>query len=525
MAKIAYILLCHKDPGAIIRQARRLTSSGDFLTIHFDARASKATYAKLKEAFRDQVSIAFAQRRVKCGWGEWSLVAATLEALRTAERSFPSATHFYMLSGDCMPIKSAEYVHQFLDTRDADFIENHDFFESDWIKTGMKEERLYYRHFVNERKRKKLFYAFLNIQRALRLTRKPPKDMNMRIGSQWWCLRRSTVEKLLTFTSDRPDVTGFFSTTWIPDETFFQTLVPHLVPSVEIENRTLTFLLFTDYGMPATFYNDHYDLLLAQNSLFARKISPEAQALKQKLGELYAARDVALNISDEGENLFRFLTGRGRVGRRFAPRFWEAEATLGRDRELMIVVCKKWHVAKRLLERLRHTTNVPSVEYIFNEENASLPDLGGIQNSLAKRTRHRRALMRMLFDYFETKRMIVCMDPMNFELLQDFVADRCTTKLLEIDCAFSDDYLAGHARRVGLAGEHAPAHALRRLLPTIRNDINFEADRLRDAQFANHTRLREGGTPHDNAQALAQFLSVSPDSVLDTASDNSLFSD
>ncbi len=32
--------------------------------------------------------------------------------------------------------------------------------------------------------------------------------------------------------------------------------------------------MFTDYGMPVTFYNDHYDLLLSQDYLFARKIRP-----------------------------------------------------------------------------------------------------------------------------------------------------------------------------------------------------------------------------------------------------------
>lgn len=48
----------------------------------------------------------------------------------------------------------------------------------------------------------------------------------------------------------------------------------------------------------------------------------------------------------------------------------------------MIVVCKKWHVAKRLVDRMRKVTNVPAIEYLFNEENTALPDLGGIQASL-----------------------------------------------------------------------------------------------------------------------------------------------
>jgi hypothetical protein len=39
MAKIAFILLCHKDPDGIIAQARRLTAAGDAIAIHFDARS------------------------------------------------------------------------------------------------------------------------------------------------------------------------------------------------------------------------------------------------------------------------------------------------------------------------------------------------------------------------------------------------------------------------------------------------------------------------------------------------------
>ena len=292
MAKIAFILLCHKDPEAIISQARQLTAAGDYMSIHFDARANPSDYQRIQDALKGNPNVTFAAKRIKCGWGEWSLVQATLNAVEAALEAFPRATHFYMLSGDCMAIKSAEYAHDLLDREDVDYIESFDFFESDWIKTGMKEERLIYRHFLNERKHKKLFYTSFQLQKKLGLTREIPADIQVMIGSQWWCLRRRTVEWVMKFCQERKDVMRFFRTTWIPDETFFQTIVRHLVPDTEIRTSTLTFLMFTDYGMPVTFYNDHYDLLLSQDFLFARKISPEASELKQRLGDLYAAKGI-----------------------------------------------------------------------------------------------------------------------------------------------------------------------------------------------------------------------------------------
>ncbi|MCB1337859.1 MAG: glycosyl transferase [Maritimibacter sp.] len=525
MARIAFILLSHKDPDAIVDQANRLTAVGDYIAIHFDARAPKAEYDRIRAALAGNKNVAFARRRHKCGWGEWSLVAGTLEAVRAAAEAFPRATHFYMLSGDCMSIKSAEFAHAFLDAEDVDYIESVDFFESDWIKTGIKEDRLIYRHWFNERTNKRLFYAALDWQKRLGLKRRIPEDLQMMIGSQWWCLRRRTVEWILDFTRRRPDVMRFFRTTWIPDETFFQTIVRHLVPATEIRARTLTFLMFSDYGMPVTFYNDHYDMLLSQDYLFARKISPEATELKRRLGQLYAATGAEFKISNEGRNLFQFLVGRGRIGRRFAPRFWEAESTLGRERELMIVVAKKWHVGKRLMDRIRALTDIPAIDYLFDDGTTPLPDLGGIQSTIEKRTRHRRALMRMLYDYYETDRLVVAMDPNNMELFRDFFSDRSTTRLLEIESEFTDDWLRGHAMRVGLAGPRTPEDAIERLLPTIRSDIYLESDRIRDAGFGHLYLLRETAAATENARALEGFLSIPHKRAMEIARTPHLFND
>lgn len=525
MAKIAFILLCHKDAKAVVAQAERLTAAGDYVSIHFDARGSQAEFSKLTDALAGNPSVTFAKRRVKCGWGEWSLVAATLSAVEAALERFEDATHLFLISGDCMPIKSAEFIREKLDRRDTDIIESYDFFESDWIKTGFREERLIYHHVFNERSQPKRYYAAFKAQEKLGWKRKIPSELKMMIGSQWWCLRRASVEKIMQFVATRRDIVRFFKTTWIPDETFFQTLIRHLVPAKEIDCRTPTFLMFTDYGMPVNFYNDHFDLLVAQDYFFARKISPEALELKARLGALYAETAREFTVSDEGRRLHGFLTGRGRIGERFAPRFWEKDSTIGRERSLLIVTCKKWHVAKRLTQRAGSATNVPSIEFLFDEEATPLPDLGGIEASLSKRSRHRRAMMRMLFDYYESDELMICLDPSNIELFQDLYADRSETRLLEIDCSYSDDYLRGHARRVGLASETTTDAGYEGMMPTIRNDLAREIEAIRDAQFPEFYRIRETAAPEENAEPLAHFLRIDHEKALDIARTAHLFDD
>ncbi|MFI0476312.1 DUF5928 domain-containing protein [Paracoccus jiaweipingae] len=525
MARIAFILLCHKDPKGIIAQAQRLTASGDFVSIHFDGRAAPQDYTAIRDALDHNPSVVFAGRRMKCGWGEWSLVAATLEAVRAAVDAFPTATHFYMLSGDCMPVKTAEFAHDFLDSEDCDYIESFDFFKSDWIKTGFKEERLIYRHPFNERTQSRRFYAFYELQRRLNVTRKVPGDIQMMIGSQWWCLRRQTIEKVLDFCATRRDVMRFFSTTWIPDETFFQTVVRHVVAGREIRTRSLTYLMFTDYGMPVVFYNDHYDLLLGQNALFARKISPEAIQLRERLGALWQACGVHFPISNEGRELFRFLVGRGRIGRRFAPRFWETEARLSRSSTLLLIVAKKWHVAKRLTQAIRQQTDIPAVDFLFNETDASLPDLGGVENTVAKRERHRKALIRLLFDQFGSDRLAICVDPSAVNLIDDLSRDKSDTRVLFIESDFDDDYIRGHIRRVGLAGDQTPPEVVNRLLPVVRSDLEHEVERLHDMDFGFFGSIGPSRDGSANGAVLAKFLGVEAQTGQDLAQTPYLFSD
>jgi len=525
MARIAFILLTHKDPQGVIDQARRLTATGDYVSIHFDKRAPKEMFQQIRDALGDHPGVAFASRRLKCGWGEWSLVAATLEALRAAEAAFPQATHFYMLSGDCMPIKSAEFARRFLEAEECDYIESFDFFDSDWIKTGFKEERLIYRHWFNERTQKWLFYTSYDLQKRFGLTREVPKDVQVMIGSQWWCLRRQTVEAILDLIRDRPEIVRFFSTTWIPDETFFQTLVSHVVPRKQIRTRTLTFLIFTDYGMPVTFHNDHYALLLRQDYLFARKISPEALEMRERLGALWQAEGHDFAISGEGRQLFAFLTGRGRIGRRFAPRFWETDGSLGHERIVHVIVAKKWHIAKRLTAAIRDLTQIPAVDYVFNEQEANLPDMGGVASSVGKRERHRRALVKLMFEQFGTNQLVFCVDPSALALIADFDADRSETRVLFIDSRFDDDYVRGHMSRVGLVSADAAPDVADRLLPVMRSDLQHEADRMREAGFRQLSLLSETAGTERNAAALAAFLGVSPELGLALAETPYLFDD
>jgi hypothetical protein len=188
-----------------------------------------------------------------------------------------------------------------------------------------------------------------------------------------------------------------------------------------------------------------------------------------------------------------------------------------------VVICKKWHVGQRLAARIGADTGISALGYLFDDENVALPDLGGIENRLDKRGRHRRAFLRLLFDRLATDRLAICVDPGRLDLIRDFCGDRAEVRLLAVDCAMDDAWLEGHARRAGLVGAASPPAALAGLLPTLRLDLAEERRRLSEAGLAGLEELRQGAPAAENALPLARFLGISEAEALPVAADPELF--
>jgi hypothetical protein len=522
LTKIAFLLLCHQNAQGVEDQVRALTSRGDCVTIHADLNAGPEFRADLERGCADMPNVTMA-KSVRCGWGEWSLVQATLNMIETARHSFPDATHFFLMSGDCMPIKPAEYLHETLRAADRDYIQHADFFEDNWIKTGMTKDRLVYRHWFNERKQKRLFYASLNAQRKLGLSRSIPKGLKMKIGSQWWVLRRNTIDLILKFISERRDVVRFFKTTWIPDETFFQTLTMKTVAREEVENNPPSFLMFSDYGKPVTFYADHFEMLCGQWQFAARKISQNDLALRSRLAQLYSNENAPPHVDNSGTRLYEYIRARGRAGARFAPRIWEDGARLGTGFDLTVILCKKWHIGNRIAHLLSARTNRATYGYVFDEEAPSLPDLGGYERGQDKRNRHRRAFLNILAAHDDTRALVICLDPANLDALTDFAHDGCTLRMLDVQCETSDEWIAEHASRIGLGTTTSNGALQSGLIRSLRQNMREDKTRLDALKLPHHHVIVEGQTPGQMSRTIAAAFDISIDDAARIARTEELF--
>jgi hypothetical protein len=274
-ARIGFVLLAHTALDRAAQVARCWAEGGCPVVIHVDGRAPVADHAAMVAALSDLPQVRFCPRRA-CEWGTWSLVAA-MQAAAEMLLALPEVTHVYAASGSCLPLRPVADLARWLDRHpDTDFIESVSVEDVNWTKGGLSAERFSLYFPIPFKGNKWLFDRLVDLQRRLRVAREIPGGLDPHLGSQWWCLTRATLSAILT-DPDRPRRDRYFRRTWIPDESYFQTLAR--VHARRIESRSLTLGKFDHQGKPHVFYDDHLQLLKRSDCFVARKIWPGAGQL------------------------------------------------------------------------------------------------------------------------------------------------------------------------------------------------------------------------------------------------------
>lgn len=287
--KLAAIVLMHHRPQQAIELIDLLLQRNISVVIHVDANATDDLLKSVQSALAGR-GVEFADR-VRCAWGEFSIVQATLNALLTIARIGWCPDYVMLLSGADFPIRPHGELVKFLDThRGFEFIQSCPITQP-WVRCGPQAERLEHYFPAGWRASPSLFDLSFSIQSVAGIKRRLPDGISPYIGSQWWALTWPTCVSVLDFVRSRPDISAFFSTTLVPDESYFQSLVRTLVSGDRIANSSLTYSEFDEDGQPLTLHNDHLHYLERQPFLFARKFSPHAGFLRKRLTGVWLSED------------------------------------------------------------------------------------------------------------------------------------------------------------------------------------------------------------------------------------------
>ena len=273
---VGFLMLCHTALHRAAQVARHWAEAGCPVVIHVDSHVPPRQMDRLRADLADLANVRFSDRH-HCEWGTFGIVAATQSAATLMLADFPRVEHVFLASGACLPLRPVAELVDYLAARSGtDFIESVTTADVGWTIGGLDLERFTLRFPFSWRKKRRYFDAYVRIQRRLGMRRRIPEGLAPHLGSQWWCLTRQTLKAILE-SPDRARHDAYFKRVWIPDESYFQTLVRRV--SDQVESRSLTLSKFDFQGKPHVFYDDHLQLLRKSDCFVARKAWPEANRL------------------------------------------------------------------------------------------------------------------------------------------------------------------------------------------------------------------------------------------------------
>jgi hypothetical protein len=282
---IGFALLTHASASQVSRlvdRLRRLYGPAVPIAIHHDQGQCALRPGQVPGAKLVEPSLATA-------WGTWSLVEATLAALRLLH-SEGGPDYTVLLSGADYPVAPASRVLADLAAGGADAYlcgRPVDPWRRDTdavpgplglgVNEGAAEQEKCYRRYYPTVLRLGPVRHRIRLPHVAPLLSPFSRRVRAYAGDQWWTLGRAAVRVLLGAPQARPDLVRWFAARPIPDEAYVQTVICN-APDLRVCQRIFRYVDWTPPG-PQTLRAGDLPRILASGSHFARKFQADDAVL------------------------------------------------------------------------------------------------------------------------------------------------------------------------------------------------------------------------------------------------------
>ena len=259
-----YLIRAHTAPKQLARLIGRLDEGDVRFYVHVNALTDDETFRAMRAGLESRGNVVWLPR-VPCYWGGFSLLRATLVGIEAILAAGDLPDHALLLSGQDYPLATPREIDAYLSARRGRNLLHHFHLPAvEWTGEGGGLNRLRYPYFERIRYRTRLL--------RLPIPRRLPEGLEPYGGMALWALTGQTLEWLMGFVAERPEVLRFFERTKMPDETFFQTLILSSPLAETVDNEELHYLDWSaGSAHPATLTAADLPKLRASETLFARK--------------------------------------------------------------------------------------------------------------------------------------------------------------------------------------------------------------------------------------------------------------
>ena len=273
MGKHAYLIIAHKDDYTFRTLLNLLDDVRNDIFVHMDLKNIKYESYKINDLLKHSV-LTHTSKRISVNWGGYSQIEAEMLLLELAIKT-GVYDYYHLISGEDLPIKSQNFIHNFFDTHSQyEFVrfENKEFVYQDRVmlyhpfqeKIGRSQSHTILSKADN---------MLLRIQKTLHVQRNA--EIAFQKGTNWF----SITDELAKFIVDKKEwVQRTFCNTQCADEVFLQTIVHNSkfakkLYHSEYDNDLQAIMRLIDWkrGNPYIFRNSDRNELRESEMLFARK--------------------------------------------------------------------------------------------------------------------------------------------------------------------------------------------------------------------------------------------------------------
>lgn len=272
----AYIIMAHKNPKQLYRLVSALNDGLSEFFIHIDQTAYFAQF----EILKDLGEIVHFIKRFDSKWGGIGTIQAFLGGMKTIRNSVNKFDRILLLSGQDYPIKSNEYINDFLKNSPHSVFMNY-FPIPNYKKWPGSDRGGWYRvdkYYFGTKWYQFFFSKSLNLLSTYIpfLKRKMPDGMKPFTGQTWWNLDMNTLNYILDYSEKHPEYLAFHKNTFVADELYVQMILANsndemLLKSIENSEKRFTIWDKPDSPHPKILRTTDLDAIEASDDWFARK--------------------------------------------------------------------------------------------------------------------------------------------------------------------------------------------------------------------------------------------------------------
>lgn len=299
--KHAYLIIAHKVDYTLIMLLRSIDDIRNDIFIHMDKKYKQFDADEINSIV-SKSGLFFVQNNISVNWGGISLIKAELMLFETATQ-YGHYSYYHLISGQDMPIKSQNYIHDFFDNNDGKEFVN---FQSENFSYNTRIQR--YHFFIDYIGRnrsginKLLGYIedkLLRIQDILNVQRY--KHYKFQKGTEWASITDAFARDLV---EHKNNILDMYKYSCCCDEIYKQTFIINhgyreKLYNSKFDNSHEAMMRCIDWkrGTPYVWRDQDFEELKQSRMLFARKF--DASVDKTIIDKIYSYISQDDNIAQE----------------------------------------------------------------------------------------------------------------------------------------------------------------------------------------------------------------------------------